>query len=58
MAYDRTFQVGDHIDARYAGGQEWYEGTVKNVTVSASYDIQYDDGKLLIYLLDDAERYH
>jgi hypothetical protein len=41
---DDAVEVGTAIEARYAGGREWFAGTVTKVNPDGSYSVQYDDG--------------
>ena len=38
------FAVGDKVEARFKGGENWYAGSVTNIDVNNNYDVRYDDG--------------
>ena len=38
------FKVGDRVQGRFRGGNEWYDANVKNVLDDNLYHVVYDDG--------------
>lgn len=47
---DKALIVGDHVEARFAGGARWFPGRVNRVHRDGSYDITYADGEKETYV--------
>jgi len=39
-----SFEIGDHIEALYNGGDEWFGGTIAGKNADGTYAIDYNDG--------------
>ena len=41
---NRTYEIGDRVEARWDGRPEWFPGKVIAMNDDKTYDILYDDG--------------
>ena len=42
---NRTYEIGDRVEARWDGRPEWFPGRVIAMNDDETYDILYDDGE-------------
>ena len=42
----QSLTAGDSVEARFEDGKAWYNGTIRNVRVDGTFDIEYADGDM------------
>ena len=40
----KLYNIGESVEARFNGGDEWFPGKIATVSHKVSYDVRYDDG--------------
>lgn len=45
-----SFEEGDFVEARWKGGQRWYNAMITRIHMDGTCDIRYNDGDREIYL--------
>ena len=41
----KSFEVGDHVEARYRRGSKWERGKIRAINSDGTFDVRYEDGK-------------
>ena len=40
---NRTYEIGDRVEARWRGGEAWFPGTIDECNTDGTYAVLFDD---------------
>jgi len=49
------YQVGDHVEAKYKSGADWYKATIGEINSDGIYTIKWDDGDIQDKIKSEAQ---